>query len=366
MNSLVNQLSSSYAMSEEEEAFGYAWYLRSSHMFSYVLDAAVQLGVFDILTKAGPDVKLSSNQIASEIRAKNPDAPSLLDRMLRLLACHGLVTCVSRKLDAGAGNGEDGERVYGVTLAGKAFVNDEHNGSLAAFTSNKVDIEVWLRFKDLVLEGGNLFEKVHGMPAYQYKSLNPENAKRHDTAMTNLSKIIMKKILERYNGFQGVTTLVDVGGGYGVTLNMVISKYPSIKGINYELPHVVQQAPSFPDIEHVGGDMFSTVPKADTIMMKEVLHNWDDEHCLKLLKNCYEALEEKGKVIVISYMMFEEAEGSNAAKFLYQMDLYMATKFVAKQRTEKQFKSMAMDAGFSSFQLKCLVFNVVAVMELHK
>ncbi|KHF98857.1 Caffeic acid 3-O-methyltransferase [Gossypium arboreum] len=132
------------------------------------------------------------------------------------------------------------------------------------------------------------------MPAYQYKSLNPENAKRHDTAMTNLSKIIMKKILERYNGFQGVTTLVDVGGGYGVTLNIIISRYPSIKGINYELPHVVQEAPSFPGIEHVGGDMFSTVPKADTIMMKEVLHNWDDEHCLKLLKNCYEALEEKG------------------------------------------------------------------------
>lgn len=116
-------------------------------MFSYVLDATVQLGVFDILTKAGPDVKLSSNQIASEIRAKNPDAPSLLDRMLRLLACHGLITCVSRNLDAGAGagagNGEDGERVYGVTLAGKAFVNDEHKGSLAAFTSDKADIEVW-------------------------------------------------------------------------------------------------------------------------------------------------------------------------------------------------------------------------------
>ncbi|KAG8480675.1 hypothetical protein CXB51_025224 [Gossypium anomalum] len=149
------------------------------------------------------------------------------------------------------------------------------------------------------------------MPTYQYKGLNPENAKRFDTAMKNLSKIIVKKIHETYNGFQGVTTLVDVGGGYGVTLNMIISKYPSIKGVNFDLPHVVQQAPSFP-----GGDMFSTVPRADTIMMKEVLHNCDDEHCLKLLKNCYEAMEEKGKVIVKSYMMFEEAEASNAAKFI--------------------------------------------------
>ncbi|MBA0813584.1 hypothetical protein Gohar_027418 [Gossypium harknessii] len=97
----------------------------------------------------------------------------------------------------------------------------------------------------------------------------------------------------------------------------------------------------------------------------EVLHNWDDKHCLKLLRNCYEASEKKGEVIVISYMM-SEGEVSNAAKFISQIDLQMATQFGAKQRTAKQFKSMAMDAGFSSFQLKCLVFNVVAVMELYK
>ncbi|MBA0780559.1 hypothetical protein Gotri_004650, partial [Gossypium trilobum] len=110
------------------------------------------------------------------------------------------------------------------------------------------------------------------MPFYQFKSLNPEYDKSFDTAMINLSKISVKKILEKYHGFQGITTLVDVGGGYGVTLNIIISKYPTIKGINYDLPHVVQQAPSFPGIEHVGGDMFSTVPKADIIMMKVDMH----------------------------------------------------------------------------------------------
>ncbi|KAA3481460.1 caffeic acid 3-O-methyltransferase-like isoform X1 [Gossypium australe] len=238
MSSLVNQLSSSSVMSEEEEAFIYAWSLRSSGIFPYVLDAAIQLGVFDILAKAGPDAKLSSKHIASEIRAKNPDAPSLLDRMLRLLACYNLVT-------TGAHNGEDGEKVYGLTLAGKAFVNDENNGSLAAFTTKKILVDVWFHFKDLVLEGGNLFEKAHGMSRYQYNGLNPEHAKSFDTKMTNVAKIIVKKILEKYHGFQGITNLVDVGGGYGVTLNMIISKYPSIKGINYDLPHVVQQAPSF-------------------------------------------------------------------------------------------------------------------------
>ncbi|MBA0819333.1 hypothetical protein Gohar_019810, partial [Gossypium harknessii] len=156
--------------------------------------------------------------------------------------------------------------------------------------------------------------------------------------MTNFLNIIVKKIFEKYRGFQGITTLVDVGAGYGVTLNMIISKYPSIKGINYDK-----------SIEHVGGDMFSSVPKVDAIMMKEVLHNWDDEHCLKLLSNYYEALEEKGKVIVISYMMSKEAEASNAAKFISQMDLHMATEFGAKQ-----FKPMAMDAGFQGYNSSAL------------
>ncbi|XVF24543.1 hypothetical protein REPUB_Repub13aG0137300 [Reevesia pubescens] len=370
MSSLVNQQSSSSSyMSEEEEAFGYAWCLRSSIMFSYVLDAAIQLGVFDILTKAGPDAHISSYEIASQLQANNPDAPSLLDRILRLLACYNLVSCTSRNVD-GDGD-EDGnykvERLYGLALPGKAFASDENGGSLAGFTLSKEKVDVWLQLKDFVLEGGkNTFERVHGMPVYQFMSLNPEPARRFDKAMTNISKFIVKKVVEKYQGFEGITTLVDVGGGYGITLNIIISNYPSIKGINFDMPHVIQEAPSYPGVEHIGGNMFSSVPKADAIMMKDVLHNWNDECCLNLLKNCYEALPVKGKVIVISYVMFEEPEPSNGAKFISQMDLVMTMLDGAKQRTENQFKALAMAAGFSKFQLKCRIFNVVGVMEFYK
>ncbi|MBA0870657.1 hypothetical protein Goshw_015408 [Gossypium schwendimanii] len=108
---------------------------------------------------------------------------------------------------------------------------------------------------------------------------------------------------------------------------MIISKYPSIKGINYDCL------------------MLYNNPH----LSMEVLHNWDDEHCLKLLRNCYEALEEKGKVIVISYRMSEEAKG-NAAKFISQMDLHIATGFGAKQ-----FESMAMDLTFQAFNSSALI-----------
>lgn len=65
-------------------------------------------------------------------------------------------------------------------------------------------------------------------------------------AMAAHSGIAMKKVLETYKGFEGVSLLVDVGGGIGATLNKIISKYPSIKGINFDSPHVVQHAPSYP------------------------------------------------------------------------------------------------------------------------
>ena len=112
-------------------------------MFSYVLDAAIQLGIFDILAKAGPDAHISSYEIASQLHANNPDAPSLVDRMLRLLACYDLVTCVSRNLDGDEDGNSKVERLYGLALPGKAFVRDENGGSLAAFTASKAKMEVW-------------------------------------------------------------------------------------------------------------------------------------------------------------------------------------------------------------------------------
>ncbi|XVF82506.1 hypothetical protein PTKIN_Ptkin16aG0054500 [Pterospermum kingtungense] len=185
----------------EEEAFAYAWYLRSLRSFSFVVDAAIDLGLFDILAKAGQDASLSSHEIASQLHANNPDAPSLIDRMLRLLASYDLVTCVSRNLDGG---NEDGnykvERLYGLALPGKAFVSVENGGTLSAFPMDTAKMEVWyveLHFKELVLEGGNLYEKLLGVPVYQYLSLNPEEARKFNTAMISLSNTIVQKVLEK-------------------------------------------------------------------------------------------------------------------------------------------------------------------------
>lgn len=89
-------------------------------------------------------------------------------------------------------------------------------------------------------------------------------------AMTNHTIIVMKKILECYNGFDNIKCLVDVGDGLGVALNLIISKHPTIKGVNFDLLHVIQDATLYPGIEHVAGDMFQEVPQGDAIFMKVI------------------------------------------------------------------------------------------------
>lgn len=84
------------------------------------------------------------------------------------------------------------------------------------------------------------------MTAFEYHGTDPRFNKVFNRGMSDHSTITMKKILEDYKGFEGLKSLVDVGGGTGATLNMILSKYPNIKGINFDLPHVIEDAPAYP------------------------------------------------------------------------------------------------------------------------
>ncbi|KAK7833409.1 caffeic acid 3-o-methyltransferase [Quercus suber] len=270
-----------------------------------------------------------------------------------------------------------------------------------------------LRMKDAILEGGNQFQRVHGMSLFQYMDKDPAFNIAFNKSMADLSTIALSKILEVYQGFVGLTSLVDVGGGTGKCLNMVISKYPSIKGINFDLPHVIQSTPSYPGIEHVGGDMFHNIPKGDAIVMKNILHDWNDENCKKILRTCYKALPDNGKVVIIELLMPEATVSSIASQYISHLDMSMllnleflrtcykalpdngkvviiellmpeatvssiASQYIShldmsmllnlegQERTEKEFEALCKESGFSSFQVVFCAYTLWAVMEFHK
>ncbi|KAL9317758.1 hypothetical protein ACSQ67_014275 [Phaseolus vulgaris] len=347
----------------EDEAVIYALLLCTSQVFPSMLNAAIELNLFEIVAKATPpNAPMSASDIASKLPTQHLDR---LKRMLRLLANYSLLTCSTH-------TNEDGsiERTYGLSSVGKYFVNDETRGSLGSFTTlcqHPTVLKLWPNFKDVITDSeDDLCKKVHGMSFYQCTERDPQLSYIFNDSMANLCNIEMNKILEEYKGFEGVSNLVDVGGCTGQTLHMIISKYSTIKGINFDLPQVVEKAPSYPGIQHVGGDMYHCVPKGDAMILKAMLHNWSDENCLSILRNCHNALPQNGKVIVIEFVAPEEASESNVSKLLSNFDSLMYMTSGGKERSEEEYEKLCKLSGFSRFQVVCRAFSALGTMEFHK
>ncbi|KAL5061367.1 hypothetical protein RYX36_032971 [Vicia faba] len=253
---------------QDEESFAYAVQLSNSVVLSMALQSATELGIFQVLQNSDSDSPLSPDEIASRLSCTNPEAPKMLDRILALLASHSVLNCsvVPDQQNLGSFH-----RLYSITPVAKFFAPNSDGVSLApliALHHDKVFFESWSQLKDSIREGGIPFNRVHGTHAFEYLSLDSRFNQVFNTAMVNHSTLIMKKVLEGYRGFEEVKRLVDVGGGLGISINLITSKYPHIKGINFDLPRVIEHAPSYPGVEHVVGDMFESVPKADAIFMK--------------------------------------------------------------------------------------------------
>lgn len=351
-------------LSAKEEACLFAMQLASASVLPMVLKSAIDLNLLELIKKAGPGSFVSPAQLAAQIPTTNPEAHVMLDRILRLLASYSVVNCrLSTRPHGGV------ERLYGLAPVCEFLTKNEDGVSMAPLVlmnQDKVLIESWFHLKDAVLDGGIPFNKAYGMTAFEYHGTDPRFNKVFNQGMSNHSTIIMKKILEEYEGFHGLESIVDVGGGTGATLNMIIAKYPAIKGFNFDLPHVVEDAPSYPGVEHVGGDMFVSVPKGDAIFMKWICHDWSDEHCHKILKKCHEALPENGKVMLAECILPDAPDTGLSTKNTVHVDVIMlAHNPGGKERTEKEFEALAKGAGFKGFQKVCCAYNSW-IMELHK
>ncbi|KAJ6313945.1 hypothetical protein OIU78_017569 [Salix suchowensis] len=323
---------------EEDYHLQYALQLASASTLPMVFKAVIELGVLEIIEKAGPAAMLSASKIASQLPTQNnPDAHIVLDRILSLLASHSILTC---SLATENQDSDQIQRLYGLAPVAKYFIRKEDGGSLSPYfrvIHDKVIMDLWYHLKDVVLQGGALFQKAYGMSSMEYVKKDP-----------------------RFG--EGLTSLVDVGGGNGSVLNMIVSKYPAIKGINFDLASVIENSPSYPGIEHVAGDVFLTIPEGEAIFMKWVSHFFSDDNFLKVLKNCYGALPDNGKLIVVE-MVIPEIPGTSAAdRSLLQNYLFVTTMNPKRnERTEKDFERLAKVAGFSHFRVACsaCTFSVV-------
>ncbi|KAL4293012.1 (R,S)-reticuline 7-O-methyltransferase isoform X1 [Arachis ipaensis] len=333
---------------EEESLLGQAeiWKYMTCFTDSFALKCAVELRIADIIDRYGKPLSLS--KIIDNIEdAPSPDA-SLLLRIMRVLV---------RKKIFSAAKSDNGEILYGLTRASKWILQDTKMtlAPMLLLENHPLHLNPAHFISDIIREGtdkGTAFFRCHGHEQFDLTGLDPEYNKLFNEGMVCTARMVIKAVIEGYKeGFNKIESLVDVGGGLGGSLSEIVRAYPHIKGINFDLPHVVATAPQYDGITHVGGDMFVSVPKADAIYMKWILHDWSDQHCIKILKNCRKAIPENGKVIIVDHVL--QPEGNDLfddTGFAFDMML-LAHNAGGKERTEENWKWLFAETGFPRYNI---------------
>ncbi|CAI9106626.1 OLC1v1005827C1 [Oldenlandia corymbosa var. corymbosa] len=356
-------------LSKDEQEFLWSLYFDCGYVLGNVFRTVLELKVFEIISKAGTDAELSPEEIAGQLPAGRHEGTSaILDRMLHFLASYSILKC-TYKNDNNNGGGSTTRRLYGLAPLSKFLVPDHEGFSRAPpaewFNDRALNLG-WSYLKDAVVEGGTPFNKANGMNMFDYLAQNDSSNRAFNDAMLATSTLWLSEVLDSYKGFENCKEIVDVGGGYGSTLQMIISKYPFIKGVNFDLPQVIRNAPPVPGVRHVEGDMLESVPQGETMLIMRVLHNWTDEHCLKVLKNCWEGLPESGKVIAIEMILPESSETEISSRIALTVDLVMFNVHPGgKERTAKEFDALAKGAGFISSNVVCRT-SLLSVIEFYK
>lgn len=199
-----------------------------------------------------------------------------------------------------------------------------------------------------VRTGETAFPSVHGQSVWEYRAAHPEEGAIFDAAMTALSKDVAAGVVAAYD-FAPFSRAVDVGGSQGAFIGAILAANPALRGVVFDQPHVVAGAKPELDrlgaadrCEVVGGDFFDEVPPGNLLLLKAILHDWDDARARTILQNCRRALASSGKILVVERVLFAPNDGLDA-KFA---DLNMLVGANGQERTADEFASLFASAGF--------------------
>ena len=297
--------------------------------FVHAILVAANLGLADLL-KDGP---LS---IADLAEATGTHARSLY-RMLRALASRGIFS-------------EDADGRFSLTALADPLRSDApdsiHNWAL--FVGSEAELQTWAHLSYSVRTGKPAFEHIFGKGWFDYLDDQPEMAQIFNKLMTGGSTSDGGAIIEAYD-FSVYRKIVDVGGGHGALLAHILEQAPQSSGVLFDAPSVIAGATGAIDTqvnqgraERVAGNFFEAVPNGgDAYVLKYIIHDWDDERAIVILKNCRQAMAENGRVLLVE-MVIPAGNAPSPGKFL---DLEMLLYFYSRERTEAEYRDLLQQAG---------------------
>lgn len=275
-----------------------------------LLYVAVATGILDLLAE--------HPQAADELAAATGADAGALRRVLRALAAIDVVS------DEGG--------TYALTGVGEAV------RSLRAMALNAGQPYVWRAWGELlhsVRTGETAFDHVYGESVWDYRAKNPEESKVFDAFMTEATRGVDETIVSGFD-FGRFSHIVDVAGGAGAFITAIVRKYPAVRGTLFDQAHVV---PADGPFEIAAGSFFEdAIPRAaDAYVLKWILHDWDDDRAVAILRNVADAMRPGGHVLVV------ERDLADAAAVW--VDLQMLVMVGGRERTEAEYAALFEQAG---------------------
>jgi len=278
-------------------------------------------------------------KIADLAAAAGANAPTLY-RLLRMLASVGLF------------RESDGHRFENTPLS--EMLRSDVPGSMHGFAVMMVDgynLDAYKGLLENVRTGETAFHKVFGMRAFEWLANHPGQAREFGEAMTSISGAENPAVAAALD-VRGIAKLVDVGGGHGSLTAAILQRNPGLRGIVYDRPEVVENAKKDAYVTRPGvaercellaGSFFESVPSGgDACIMKYILHDWEDELCVRILTNCRRAMGSTGKVFVVDNVI----PPGNDPHWGKLLDINMLVLAGGRERTREEFEKIFAAAGF--------------------
>jgi hypothetical protein len=333
---MMNDSSAQEQMSRMLRPSAFVWWPRNgcdapgiSYWIAQALYVGAKLRLADLLK--------NSPLTAENLALATQSHPRALYRLLRALASIGVFA-------------EGDRQCFSLTPLAELLGSDLPGSQRAmAIMGGEVYSHAWAELLYSVQTGQPAFEKIYGLPLFEYLSKHPEQAMYFDECMMVEHRRETDGILGAYD-FSGIRVLADIGGGNGSLLTAVLRQYPDMRGILFDLPGVVERAKA--NVQDAGlaercqlvaGNFFESAPDgADAYLLRHIIHDWNDERATRILQTVRLAMGQEGRLLVAESVIPPGKDPS----FSKLLDLAMLVALGGQERTEKEYRVLYETTGF--------------------
>ena len=297
---------------------------------SRTIYVAAKLGLADQLA-SGPK---SAAELAGPMQVHAPS----LHRLMRTLASLGVLT-------------EQAGQRFALTDLGRALKTGAPGSarSTVIYSGSPAPQSGWDNLAYSVETGKSGFEKAQGVPVFDYLAQHPDEASLFSEMMIGLHNQEPPAVAAAYD-FSTFKTIADVGGAAGNMLAGILARHAGPRGILFDRPHVVSDAPALLDAKGVSdrvtieaGDFFKSVPVgADAYVLSHIIHDWSEDRCLTILDHVRKAMSPAGRLLIVE-MVLAAGDAPHPGKIL---DMVMLAQFGGQERTEAEYGVLLGKAGF--------------------